>query len=90
MDYKIYTLMAILLGSVALVVPIGTTYAQTDAARLTTDAATTNATDAAARLMRQRFPLLTQQEERIDNIRPHSRGQTYPIEYMITGGSVQI
>jgi hypothetical protein len=39
MDYKIYTLMAILLGSVALVVPIGTTYAQTDAT-------TTNATDA--------------------------------------------
>ena len=25
----------------------------------------------------------------MDNIRPHSRGQTYPIEYMITGGSVQ-
>ena len=38
MDYKIYTLMAILLGSVALISSIGTTYATT------TNATTTNAT----------------------------------------------
>ena len=43
MDYKAYTLMAIILASLALVVPIGTTYATTNA----TDGATTNATDGA-------------------------------------------
>ena len=82
MDYKIYTLMAILLGSVALVVPIGTTYAQTDAA-------TTNATDAA-----------TTDEAEVPAINATGGGewtpfdltvggQTHPIEYMITGGSVE-
>src|ERR687897_1723265 len=82
MDYKIYTLMAILLGSVALVVPIGTTYAQTDAA-------TSNATDAA-----------TTDEAEVPAINAtgggewttfdlSAGGQTYPIEYMITGGSVE-
>ena len=43
MDYKIYTLMAILLGSVALISSIGTTYATTTNAT-TTNATTTNAT----------------------------------------------
>src|ERR671910_391009 len=82
MDYKIYTLMAILLGSVALVVPIGTTYAQTDAA-------TSNATDAA-----------TTDEAEVPAINATGGGewtpfdltvggQTHPIEYMITGGSVE-
>src|ERR687898_3384963 len=90
MDYKIYTLMAILLGSVALVVPIGTTYAQTDAATTnSTDAATTNATDAA-----------TTDEAEVPAINATGGGewtpfdltvggQTHPIEYMITGGSVE-
>lgn len=83
MDYKIYTLMAILLGSVALVVPIGTTYAQTE------DTATTNATDAA-----------TTDEAAVPAINATGggewttfdltvEGQTHPIEYMITGGSVE-
>ena len=65
MDYKIYTLMAILLGSVALISSIGTTYATT------TNATTTNATAA---------DWLT--------FELNVGGQTYPIQYMIDGGSV--
>ena len=84
MDYKAYTLIGILLlASLALVVPIGTTYAQTE------DAATTNATDAA-----------TTEEAAVPAINATgggewttfdltAEGQTYPIEYMITGGSVE-
>jgi predicted secreted protein with PEFG-CTERM motif len=83
MDYKAYTLIGILLASLALVVPIGTTYAQTDAA-------TTNATDAA-----------TTDEAEVPAINATggggewtpfdltAGGQTHPIEYMITGGSVE-
>jgi hypothetical protein len=83
MDYKAYALIGILLlTSLALVVPIGTTYAQTDAA-------TTNATDAA-----------TTDEAAVPAINATgggewttfdltAAGQTYPIEYMITGGSVE-
>ena len=83
MDYKAYTLIGILLASLALVVPIGTTYAQTDAA-------TTNATDAA-----------TTDEAEVPAINATGGGgewtpfdltvggQTHPIEYMITGGSVE-
>src|SRR5688572_30585806 len=85
MDYKAYTLMAILLASLALVVPIGTTYAQTE------DAATTNATDAG-----------TTDEAEVPAINATGgggrewttfdltvEGQTHPIEYMITGGSME-
>lgn len=83
MDYKAYTLIGILLASLALVVPIGTTYAQTE------DAATTNATDAA-----------TTDEAEVPAINATGggewtpfdltvEGQTYPIEYIITGGSVE-
>jgi predicted secreted protein with PEFG-CTERM motif len=83
MDYKAYTLMAILLASLALIVPIGTTYAQTE------DAATTNATDAA-----------TTEEAEVPAINATGggewttfdltvEGQAHPIEYMITGGSVE-
>jgi predicted secreted protein with PEFG-CTERM motif len=82
MDYKAYTLIGILLASLALVVPIGTTYGQTDAA-------TTNATDAA-----------TTDEAEVPAINATGGGewtpfdltvggQTHPIEYMITGGSVE-
>jgi predicted secreted protein with PEFG-CTERM motif len=82
MDYKAYTLMAILLASLALVAPIGTTYAQTDAG-------TTNATDAG-----------TTEEAEVPAINATGggewttfdltvEGQTHPIEYMITGGSVE-
>ena len=87
MDYKAYTLIGILLASLALVVPIGTTYAQTE------DAATTNATDAG-----------TTDEAEVPAINATGggggggewttfdltvEGQTHPIEYMITGGSVE-
>jgi hypothetical protein len=91
MDYKAYALIGILLlASLALVVPIGTTYAQTDAATTNaTDAATTNATDAA-----------TTDEAAVPAINATgggewttfdltAAGQTHPIEYMITGGSVE-
>jgi hypothetical protein len=83
MDYKAYALIGILLlASLALVVPIGTTYAQTDAA-------TTNATDAA-----------TTDEAAVPAINATGgvewttfdltvEGQPHPIEYMITGGSVE-
>jgi predicted secreted protein with PEFG-CTERM motif len=83
MDYKIYTLMAILLGSVALVVPIGTTYAQTDAA-------TTNATDAAT-TDEAEVPAInaTGGGGGLTTFDLTAGGQTYPIEYMITGGSVE-
>jgi predicted secreted protein with PEFG-CTERM motif len=86
MDYKAYTLMAIILASLALVVPIGTTYATTNA----TDGATTNATDGA-----------TTNEANVPAINATggggnwttfdltAGGQTYPIQYMITGGSVE-
>jgi predicted secreted protein with PEFG-CTERM motif len=86
MGYKAYTLMAIILASLALVVPIGTTYATTNA----TDGATTNATDGA-----------TTNEANVPAINATggggnwttfdltAGGQTYPIQYMITGGSVE-
>src|ERR687896_2698356 len=87
MDYKAYTLIGILLASLALFVPIGATYAQTE------DAATTNATDAG-----------TTDEAEVPAINATGggggggewttfdltvEGQTHPIEYMITGGSVE-
>ena len=82
MDYKIYTLMAILLGSVALVVPIGTTYAQTDAA-------TTNATDAATTDEAEVPAINATGGGELTTFDLTAGGQTYPIEYMITGGSVE-
>jgi predicted secreted protein with PEFG-CTERM motif len=90
MDYKIYTLMAILLGSVALISSIGTTYAQTDAA-------TTNATDAAT-TDEAEVPAINATEVPAINATGGGEfttfdltveGQTHPIEYMITGGSVE-
>jgi predicted secreted protein with PEFG-CTERM motif len=91
MDYKAYTLMAILLASLALVVPIGTTYAQTE------DAATTNATDAAT-TDEADVPAINATDVPAINATGGGEwttfdltveGQTYPIEYMITGGSVE-
>jgi predicted secreted protein with PEFG-CTERM motif len=70
MDYKIYALMAILLGSVALISSIGTAHATTTNAT-TTNATTTNATGG---------DWLT--------FELNAGGQTYPIEYMIDGGSI--
>jgi predicted secreted protein with PEFG-CTERM motif len=75
MDYKTSTLMSILLSSLALAVPIGTTYAQTEggAATNATGAAATNATGG----------------EEWSTFDLTIEGQTNPIEYRITGGSVQ-
>ena len=82
MDYKAYALIGILLlASLALVVPIGTTYAQTDAGTTdatggaTTDEAAVPAINATGGVEWTTFDLT-------------AAGQTYPIEYMITGGSV--
>src|SRR5215203_4063860 len=78
MDYKAYTLMAIILASLALVIPIRTTYATTNA----TEGATTN-------------------EANVPDINAtggggnwttfdlSAGGQTLPVQYMITGGSVE-
>src|SRR5919106_106042 len=84
MDYKAYTLIGILLlASLALVVPIGTTYAQTDAG--TTDATGGATTDEAA------VPAInaTGGGGEWTTFDLSAGGQTYPIEYMITGGSVE-
>ena len=77
MDYKLYTLMSILLASLALVVPIGTTYAQTE------DAATTNATEEAE------VPAINATGGEWTTFDLTVGGQAHPIEYMITGGSVE-
>jgi predicted secreted protein with PEFG-CTERM motif len=74
MDYKAYTLIGILLASLALVVPIGTAYAQTDTA--TTNATEVPAINATGGGEWTTFDLTVE-------------GQTHPIEYMITGGSVE-
>ena len=83
MDYKAYTLIGILLlASLALVVPIGTTYAQTDAD--TTDATGGATTDEAA------VPAINATGGgEWTTFDLSAGGQTYPIEYMITGGSVE-
>src|ERR671916_3111478 len=84
MDYKTYTLMSILLASLALVVPIGTIYAQTE------DGNTTNATDTAATTDEAQAPAINAtgggEWTPFDLT---AGGQTYPVEYMITGGSVE-
>lgn len=76
MDYKAYTLMAILLASLALVVPIGTTYATTNA----TEAATTSESE---------VPAINATGGEWTPFDLTVEGQTYPIEYRITGGSVE-
>jgi predicted secreted protein with PEFG-CTERM motif len=83
MDYKAYALIGILLlASLALVVPIGTTYAQTDAG--TTDATGGATTDEAA------VPAINATGGgEWTTFDLSAGGQTYPIEYMITGGSVE-
>src|SRR5215207_10962567 len=78
MDYKAYTLMAIILASLALVIPIGTTYATTNATKgATTNEANVpdiNATGGGGNWTT--FDLT-------------AGGQTLPVQYMITGGSVE-
>jgi predicted secreted protein with PEFG-CTERM motif len=82
MDYKLYTLMSILLASLALVVPIGTTYAQTE------DAATTNATGTAT-TEEAEVPAINATGGEWTTFDLTAGGQAHPIEYMITGGSVE-
>ena len=91
MDYKTYTLMSILLASLALAVPIGTTYAQTEDAAMSnaTDAVTTNATDAATSSEAQAPAINATGEEEWTTFDLTAGGQTHTIEYRITGGSVQ-
>jgi predicted secreted protein with PEFG-CTERM motif len=74
MDYKAYALITILLTSLALAAPIGTTYATTDTAttNATGGGAATNATGGGWRT----FDLAV-------------GDQTQPIQYMITGGSIE-
>jgi predicted secreted protein with PEFG-CTERM motif len=83
MDYKTYTLMSILLTSLTLVVPIGTTYAQTE------DGATTNATGGATTEEAQAPATNATGGGEWTTFELTVEGQTHPIEYMITGGSVE-
>src|SRR5215203_89981 len=79
MDYKAYTLMAIILASLALVIPIGTTYATTNA----TEGATTNEAN---------VPDINATGGGGGNWTTFdltAGGQTLPVQYMITGGSVE-
>ena len=86
MDYKIYTLMAILLGSVALISSIGTTYATTTNAT-TTNATTTNATTTNATTTNATTTNATTNAADWLTFELNVGGQTYPIQYMIDGGS---
>ena len=83
MDYKVYTLIGILLASLALAVPIGTTYAQTEGG------ATTDATEGGATTDEAAVPAINATGGEWTTFDLSAAGQTYPIEYMITGGSVE-
>jgi predicted secreted protein with PEFG-CTERM motif len=74
MNYNAYALITILMTSLALAAPIGTTYATTNTSATTnaTGGAATNATGGGWRT----FDLTV-------------GGQTQPIQYMITGGSIE-
>jgi predicted secreted protein with PEFG-CTERM motif len=82
MDYKAYALIGILLASLALVVPIGITYAQTEDTAMTN--ATGNATTEEAEV-----PAINATGGEWTPFDLTVGDQTYPIEYMITGGSVE-
>src|ERR687894_2981213 len=82
-DYKAYTLTSILLASLTLVVPIGTIYAQTE------DAATTNTTGAATTGGAQAPAVNATGGGEWTTFDLTAEGQTLPIEYIITGGSVE-
>ncbi len=76
MDYKAYTLIGILLTSLTLVVPIGTTYATTNA----TSGATTEEAE---------VPAINATGGEWTAFDLAVGGQTHPIQYMITGGSIE-
>ncbi|MDQ4050355.1 MAG: PEFG-CTERM sorting domain-containing protein [Thermoproteota archaeon] len=89
MDYKKYTLMSILLASLTIVVPIGTTYAQTEEGTATANATGAAATDEAqAPAINATDINATGGGEEWTAFDLTFEGQTYPIEYRITGGSV--
>jgi predicted secreted protein with PEFG-CTERM motif len=75
--------MSILLASLALVVPIGTAYAQTE------DAATTNATGAATTEEAEVPAINATGGGEWTTFDLMVEGQAHPIEYMITSGSVE-
>ncbi len=75
--------MSILLASLTLVVPIGTIYAQTE------DAATTNTTGAATTEGAQAPAVNATGGGEWTTFELTAGGQTLPIEYIITGGSVE-
>lgn len=83
MDYKAYTLTSILLASLTLVVPIGTIYSQTE------DAATTNTTGAATTQGTQAPAVNAPGGGEWTTFELTAEGQTLPVEYIITGGSVE-
>jgi predicted secreted protein with PEFG-CTERM motif len=74
MDYKAYAIITILLASLTFAAPIGITYATTDTA------ATTNATEGAA-------TNATEGEWKSFDLTVGN--QTQPIQYMITGASIE-
>jgi predicted secreted protein with PEFG-CTERM motif len=93
MNYKAYALITILMASLALAAPIGSTYATTDTAttNATTGGAATNATTGGAATNATTGGAATNAttggewrtfDLTVDN-------QTQPIQYMITGGSVE-
>src|SRR5919108_643114 len=84
MNYKAYALITILMASLALAAPIGSTYATTDTAttNATTGGAATNATTGGAATNATTGGEWRTFDLTVDN-------QTQPIQYMITGGSVE-
>ncbi len=84
MDYKPYTLIGILLASLALIVPLGSVHATTNA----TSGATTNATSGAT-TNEANVPAINATEGNWTTFDLTVGGQTHPIQYMITGGSVE-
>jgi predicted secreted protein with PEFG-CTERM motif len=84
MNYKAYALITILMASFALAAPIGSTYATTDTAttNATTGGAATNATTGGAATNATTGGEWRTFDLTVDN-------QTQPIQYMITGGSVE-
>jgi predicted secreted protein with PEFG-CTERM motif len=89
MNYKAYALITILMASLALAAPIGSTYATTDTATTNaTGGAATNATGGAAtNATGGAATNATGGEWRTFDLKVDD--QTQPIQYMITGGSVE-
>ncbi|MDQ3836352.1 MAG: PEFG-CTERM sorting domain-containing protein [Thermoproteota archaeon] len=81
MNYKAYTLMSILLASLASVVPIGITYAQTNA--------TTNNATNATNTEEANAPAINSTGGQWTTFDLTVGGQTRPLEYRIQGGTVQ-